>query len=203
MRGPGIHDDDDIQSRHEHDGDELRESNASRGAFSDSRGPAGSRPSAGAADGQRLPHHSEGLGECGGSSVSGDGNGNHVNQGESTLVQALRFQGPLPPPQILAGCKEIDASYAERIFVMAERSHEVEVAATQAQTEYQHQNTKLVKLGTAVGIWTHAAVTVTCLGIVIFAILSGHWAVAGIGAVLPLAEGAVRLVQAMQEPNRP
>lgn len=66
MRGPGIHDDDDIQSRHEHDGDELRESNASRGAFSDSRGPAGSRPSAGAADGQRLPHHSEGLGECGG-----------------------------------------------------------------------------------------------------------------------------------------
>jgi len=183
MRGPGIHDDDDIQSRHEHDGDELRESNASRG--------------------QRLPHHSEGLGECGGSSVSGDGNGNHVNQSESTLVQALRFQGPLPPPQILAGYKEIDASYAERIFVMAERSHEVEVAATQAQTEYQHQNTKLVKLGTAVGIWTHAAVTVTCLGIVIFAILSGHWAVAGIGAVLPLAEGAVRLVQAMQEPNRP
>nr|WP_156190438.1 DUF2335 domain-containing protein [Cutibacterium acnes] len=143
------------------------------------------------------------MGECGGSSVSGDGNGNHVNQSESTLVQALRFQGPLPPPQILAGYKEIDASYAERIFVMAERSHEVEVAATQAQTEYQHQNTKLVKLGTAVGIWTHAAVTVTCLGIVIFAILSGHWAVAGIGAVLPLAEGAVRLVQAMQEPNRP
>ena len=82
---------------------------------------------------------------------------------------------------------------------MAEQSHEAEVEAARARTEYQRENTRLVRLGTQVGIWIHAAVTVTCLGLVIFAVVTGRWAVAGVSAVLPLAEAAVRLIQAVHD----
>lgn len=202
VRGSSIHDDNDIQSNHEHASDDVRESGASGRASGDSCGLASSQPPTETEEDQRLPDHPEGMGECGEPSETGDVYSSDVDQSESTLLQSLTFQGPIPPPQILAGYKEIDAGYPERIFAMAERSHEAEVAAAHAQTEFQRENTKLVKLGTAVGIWAHAAVTLTCLGIVIGATASQHWAAAGIGAILPLVEGAVRLIQALQGPDR-
>ncbi|WP_155944883.1 DUF2335 domain-containing protein [Cutibacterium granulosum] len=139
------------------------------------------------------------MGAGGQTPVPSDGRDAVPELHDATLVRALSFQGPLPPPEILAGYNDLDESYADRIFHMAEQSHEAEVEAARARTEYQRENTRLVKLGTQVGIWTHAAVTVTCLGLVIFAVVTGRWAVAGVSAALPLAEAAVRLIQAVHD----
>lgn len=94
--------------------------------------------------------------------------------------QTLQFTGPLPPPEVLHGFKEIDSTFPERIVVMAERQSEhrqsMERTSLDAQIQRSHSDVVTQRIGQSLGF------LIACgfLGGAVFAAYIGHPTLAGV-----------------------
>lgn len=71
--------------------------------------------------------------------------------------QTLQFTGPLPPPEVLHGFKEIDSTFPERIVVMAERQSEhrqsMERTSLDAQIQRSHSDVVTQRIGQSLRVF--------------------------------------------------
>jgi uncharacterized membrane protein len=69
----------------------------------------------------------------------------------STQVSLSEFSGPIPPPSVLSLYKDVDDSFAERIFTMAEKQmahrHTLETQSLDTEIEQIKLNANLYKRG--------------------------------------------------------
>jgi uncharacterized membrane protein len=69
----------------------------------------------------------------------------------STQVSLSEFSGPIPPPNVLSLYKDVDASFAERIFAMAEKQmqhrHSLEIQSFETEVEQIKLNAGLYRRG--------------------------------------------------------
>jgi len=69
----------------------------------------------------------------------------------TTQLSLSEFSGPIPPPGVLALYKDVDDSFAERIFTMAENQmshrHKLEIQSFETEIEQIKLNASLYRRG--------------------------------------------------------
>jgi uncharacterized membrane protein len=90
--------------------------------------------------------------------------GNHSNQTSTTQIRRVTFQGPLPPPEILAQYNQITPGFADRIISLteAEQKHRHQVEATVVGQTFEEQKRGQV-FGLIIGIVAIVAGTIAAI----------------------------------------
>ena len=132
--------------------------------------------------------------------------------GESILVQAASFAGPLPPPGLLKGYEDVFPGSAERIISMAEKYGDhrraMEVRAAELAAEQMRRDYSEARMGQLCGL----AVTLAIVGAGAWVALEGHpWPGATLGGggvvlqtlVTTFVRGRIKGAPTEQTPNSP
>lgn len=102
-------------------------------------------------------------------------------------VSAQAFQGPLPPPEMLARYDQLCPGFAERILQMAERESEARHSIERRQTEITEKDVPAAREETKRGQWMSFLITIFAfMSAVACAYINQPW-VAGVIAGATLA----------------
>lgn len=119
-------------------------------------------------------------------------------QKREVILQAISaFQGPLPPPEILAGYEEISPGFADRIMAMAEKQQEHRI---RLETSMVRRQLNQKSFGQLIGF----VITIVILSAVVYLAIEGHDWLAGIlGTTTLLGIGHIFVLGVRASNNKP